>query len=221
MLSLVRSCSSDVYVSLYQQTWETSSLLSFSVQSTLCRQALLLQERCPDIWCSNLPPGRSCDPLTEVLRSCGWSCVHFEGVCRLCAQSWCWCVPEGTCAPDQAGVSASLINAVSGPVRLDWSSSCVPITRGLKIPWRVLWVPCGCLPKLPQCWRGREGTCAPDQTRFSASLINLFPFSDVFFDLFHQRFEVLILNLYFLSKNYSMISVVIVKIVVSVISFSV
>jgi hypothetical protein len=51
---------------------------------------------------------------------------------------WCWCGLEGTCAPDQAGFSASLINAVSGPARLDWSSSCVPLTRGLKIPWRVL-----------------------------------------------------------------------------------
>ena len=67
-MSLVRACSSGDYVSLYQQTWETRSLLSFSVQSTLCRQALLLQARCPDIWCSNLPPGRSCDPLTKGLK---------------------------------------------------------------------------------------------------------------------------------------------------------
>jgi hypothetical protein len=27
----------------------------------------------------------------------------------------CWSGPEGTCAPDQAGLSASLVNAVSGP----------------------------------------------------------------------------------------------------------
>jgi hypothetical protein len=69
-------------------------------------------------------------------------------------------VSEGTCAPDQARFSASLINAVSGPARLDWSSSCVPLTRGLKILWRVLWVAYGChqtAPKLPQCWRGPEG----------------------------------------------------------------
>ena len=38
MLSLVSACSSGDSVSLYQQSWETSSLLSFSVQSTLCRQ---------------------------------------------------------------------------------------------------------------------------------------------------------------------------------------
>jgi hypothetical protein len=31
--------------------------------------------------------------------------------------------PEGTCAPDQAGFSASLINAVSIPVLLDWTDS--------------------------------------------------------------------------------------------------
>lgn len=60
----------------------------------------------------------------------------------------CWRVQEGTCAPDQAGFSASLINVVSGPARLDWSSSCVPLTRGLKIPWRVLWVACRC-PQIP------------------------------------------------------------------------
>ena len=33
-MSLVRACSSSDSVSLYQQTWETSSLLSFSDQST-------------------------------------------------------------------------------------------------------------------------------------------------------------------------------------------
>jgi hypothetical protein len=56
----------------------------------------------------------------------------------------CWHGPEGTCDPDQAGFSASVINAVSGPTRLDWSRSCVPLTRGLKIQWRVLWLPCMC-----------------------------------------------------------------------------
>jgi hypothetical protein len=60
----------------------------------------------------------------------------------------CWHGPEGTCDPDQAGFSASLINAVSGLAQLDWSRSCVLLTRGLKIPWRVLWVPCGC-PQTP------------------------------------------------------------------------
>ena len=150
-MSLVRACSSSDYVSLYQQTWETSSLLSFSVQSTLCRQALLLQGRCPDIWCSNLPPGRSCDLLTEVLRSRGGSCVYLTGVSLL----WALATPvkagtEVTCAPDQAGFSASLINAVSGPVRLDWSRSCVPLTRGLRILWGIL---CGSL------WVSRDSTC--------------------------------------------------------------
>ena len=55
-MSLVRACSSGDYVSLYQQTWETSSLLSFSGQSTLCRQALLLQGSCPEVWSSDPPP---------------------------------------------------------------------------------------------------------------------------------------------------------------------
>jgi hypothetical protein len=73
----------------------------------------------------------------------------------------CWSELEGTCAPDQAGLSASLINAVSGPARLDWSRRCVPLTRGLSIPWGIL---CGSLRvsrdsagKAPQCWSGLEG----------------------------------------------------------------
>jgi hypothetical protein len=71
---------------------------------------------------------------------------------------WCWSGPEGTCAPDQARFSASLINAVSGSTRLDWSSSCVPLTRGLKIPWQILWVACGCQPTLRPSYPGTGGT---------------------------------------------------------------
>ena len=87
----------------------------------------------------------------------------------------CWRGPEGTCAPDQAGFSASLINAVSGPARLDWSRCCVPLTRGLKIPWGTLWgslrVSGDTVSKVPRCWYGQEGNCDPDQAVFSASLI--------------------------------------------------
>jgi hypothetical protein len=90
-------------------------------------------------------PGRSCDPFTEVLRSRGGSCVYLDGVYRLHAQGTpVLAGPQGTCAPDQAVFSASLINEVSGPMRLDWSSSCVPLTRSLKILWRFLWVAWGC-----------------------------------------------------------------------------
>ena len=60
----------------------------------------------------------------------------------MCKAHWCWIGPEGTCAPDQAGLSASLVNAVSGPAQLDWSRCFVPLTRGLKIPWGIL---CGSL----------------------------------------------------------------------------
>jgi hypothetical protein len=74
---------------------------------------------------------------------------------------WCWSGSEGTCAPDQARLSASLVNAVSGPTRLDWSRRCVPLTRGIRIPWGIL---CGSLRvsgdstgKVPQCWSGPEG----------------------------------------------------------------
>jgi hypothetical protein len=88
--------------------------------------------------------------------------VRTLGVSRNSARKepWCWSEPEGTCAPDQAGLSASLVNAVSGPVRLDWSRRCVPLTRGLKIPWGIL---CGSLRvsgdskgKEPWCWSGPE-----------------------------------------------------------------
>ena len=73
----------------------------------------------------------------------------------------CWGGPEGTCVPDQVGLSASLVNAVSGPARLDWSGCCVPLTRCLRIPWVIL---CGSLRvsgdsagKAPRCWSGPEG----------------------------------------------------------------
>jgi hypothetical protein len=75
-LSLVRACSSRDSVSLYQQTWETRSILSFSGQSTLCRQALLLQGRCTDIWHLDLPPGRRSRPETGPVQKLLASVVH-------------------------------------------------------------------------------------------------------------------------------------------------
>jgi hypothetical protein len=88
----------------------------------------------------------------------------------------CWIEQKGTCAPDQSRLSASLINAVSGPGQLDWSRHRVLLTRGLRIPWGIL---CGSLRlsgdsagKAPWCWSGPEGTCAPAQARLSASLVN-------------------------------------------------
>jgi hypothetical protein len=63
-LPLVRAYSFCDSVSLYQQMWVTSSLLSFSGRSTLCRQFLLLQGRCTDIWLLDLPPGRRWRPET-------------------------------------------------------------------------------------------------------------------------------------------------------------
>ena len=54
----------------------------------------------------------------------------------------CWSGPDRTCATEQARLSASLVNAVSGPSRLDWSRRCVPLTRGLRVPWGIL---CGSL----------------------------------------------------------------------------
>jgi hypothetical protein len=95
-LSLVRACSSGDSVSLYQQTWETSSLLSFSGQSILCKQALFLQGSCSDIWCSNLTPGKSCVPLTRGLKIpwgilCGSLRVSGDSVGK---EPQCWSGPE-------------------------------------------------------------------------------------------------------------------------------
>jgi hypothetical protein len=94
----------------------------------------------------------------------------------VCKEPRCWSGPEGTCAPDQARLTTFLVNAVSGPVRLDWSRHCVPLTRGLRIPWGIL---CGSLGvsgdsvgKAPRCWFGPEGTCALVQAGLSASLVN-------------------------------------------------
>jgi hypothetical protein len=52
----------------------------------------------------------------EVLRSRGGSCEDL-GVSGNSERKEprCWSGPEGTCAPDQARLSASLVNAVSGP----------------------------------------------------------------------------------------------------------
>ena len=90
-----------------------------------------------------------------------------------CKEPWCWSGPEGTCAPDQAGLFVSLVNAVSGPARLEWSRRCVPFTRKLSIPWGILW---GSLHgsgdsvgNEPGCWSRLERICAPDQAGLSAS----------------------------------------------------
>jgi hypothetical protein len=110
----------------------------------------------------------------------------------------CWSEPEGTCAPAQAGLSASFVNAVSGPVRLDWSRCCVPLT-GLRILWGIL---CGSLRvsrdssgKAPWCWCGPEGTCAPAQAGLSH-----YPFfyKTLFSILFFSLFVVFLLYLEFL-----------------------
>lgn len=74
-MSLVRACSACDSVSLYQQTWLSSSLLSFSGQSTLCRQALLLQGRCTGIWRLDLSPGRREGPKQ----------VLSQKLCSLCS----------------------------------------------------------------------------------------------------------------------------------------
>jgi len=101
-----------------------------------------LQGSCPDIWCSNLPPGKVMFHSPEVLGSHVESCV---GPC------WCWETPlarhpgarvdgKGLVPQVRPGSSASLVNAVSGSVRFDWGRRCVPLTRDLRIPCWHNWL---------------------------------------------------------------------------------
>jgi hypothetical protein len=180
-LSLVRACSSGDSVSLYKHTWEASSLLSFSGQSILCRQSLFLQGRYPDIWCLNLPRGRSCALLTRGLRIpwgilCGPLLVSgcSAGKAPRAQVEWKGLVPQV-----RPGLSASLVTAVSGSARLDCGRCCVPLTRGLRIPWGIL---CGPLRmsgdstgKAPRCLSGVEGTRAPGQARVVCFLVTADP----------------------------------------------
>ena len=54
-------------VSFCQYSWESNSLLSPSVQRSLCRQALLLQGRCPEVWSSDpLPESWGQSPLWRL-----------------------------------------------------------------------------------------------------------------------------------------------------------
>ena len=73
----------------------------------------------------------------------------------------CWYGQEGNCDPDEAGFSASLIKAVTGPTWLDWSRWFVPLITGLKIPWGILWeslhVSRDSVGKEPQCWSRPAG----------------------------------------------------------------
>jgi hypothetical protein len=65
------------------------------------------------------------------------------------------------------GQSASLCTAVSGSVRLDWGQRCVPLTRGLRIPWRILcgplWVSGHSAGQEARGSSGAEGAFVPGQ----------------------------------------------------------
>ena len=109
-----------------------------SVQDTLGR---VEEPRCLLLMLRQSPPAPGRSQSSEFLRSRGWCCGYLVVVSRLCALATLVLLrPEGACAPTQTGFSAFLTNAVLGPARLDWSRCCVPLTRSLKIAWRVLWV---------------------------------------------------------------------------------
>jgi hypothetical protein len=79
----------------------------------------------------------------EVLGSRGESCVGPCG-CQatpLARKPWAGMERKGILSWVRPGQSVSLCTAVSGSARLDWGRCCVPLTRGLRIPWGILWGP--------------------------------------------------------------------------------
>ena len=120
-------------------SWTDPYPLAGKMARSLCRiHSVESQNRDVCCQCS----GRS--QSSEFLRSLGWCCGNLAVVSRLCALATLVLGLEGACAPTQTGFSASLTKAVSSPAGLDWSRCCVPLTRSLKIAWRVLWVAGGC-----------------------------------------------------------------------------
>jgi hypothetical protein len=124
---------------------------------------------------------RCCVPLTRGLRILwGILCVSLRVSGDSPGQeSWCCSEPEGTCSPDQARLSASLINTVSSPARLDWSRRCVPLTKGLRIPWRILYgfmrVSRDSPGQGPWCCSVPEGTVGLPMELPSSSAPSIFP----------------------------------------------
>jgi hypothetical protein len=105
-LSLAGAWSSCDSISLCQHSWEFNSHLSPSGQSTLCRQALLLQGRCPKVWSSDPPPeswGQShpCRPILLWQARCpgvwvsalppGWG---WRPDWKLSKKLCCFCCPR-------------------------------------------------------------------------------------------------------------------------------
>ena len=113
------------YISLYQQTWETSSLLSFSSQSTLCRQALLFQEG------AQISGVRTCllaevvFHSPEVLVSHGGSCV---GPCG-CPQT-----PPGQGPRCCSGPAGRDLSPISGRVTC-FLNQCSLLWKGFLLPF--------------------------------------------------------------------------------------
>jgi hypothetical protein len=76
----------------------------------------------------------------EVLSSRGKSCVGPFG-CRetlLARHPGARVERKGLVPQVRTGSSASLFTKVSGSAQLDWGRRCVPLTRGLRIPWGIL-----------------------------------------------------------------------------------
>ena len=130
------SCSSGDSVSLYKQTWRVALSLVSVGRVFSAGKLSSYREDNPDIWCSNLPPDRSCVLLTKGLKI-PWRVLWVAGGCQptLCPSYHSAARTERGLCPYSDRVFASLTNAVSSPTRLDWSRCCVPLTRSPKNAW--------------------------------------------------------------------------------------
>ena len=122
------------FFSLCQHSWETNSLLHPSGQNTLCRQALLLQGRCTEVWGSDPPPGSWGQSLPWRLTLL-WHGKYPEVWVSALSSCWGW-KPEGIpvqealllllpmCSPALTHVSDPKILGVLGPVFVLWPCCC-------------------------------------------------------------------------------------------------
>jgi hypothetical protein len=141
-LSLAGAWSSCDSVSLCHHSRESNSHLSSSGQSTLCRQALLLQGRCPALWSSDLPPeswGQS--------PPCQLTLLWQKGT-QGSGSQWCLLAEDkGQKGPCPRSSVASVANMLSSDHEV------LSVLEVLLI-WRVLWGPI--CPLLHECsrWQG-------------------------------------------------------------------
>ena len=121
-------------------------------------QALFLQGRYPDIWCSNQTPGRSCVPLTRGLRIlCGILCGPLRVLGKTLLAGSPGLESSGRDLCPRSGPGSLLPYVPQSQVPRDWIGAGAvfhsPEVLGSCGESRV--GPCGCWARL--CWQGSPG----------------------------------------------------------------